>query len=553
MAMAEVKGGYGEDGIYRSLFPPVPIPLQTHHSLPALLFSGPLADPSNSSSPLLVDSTTGFTIHCGDFQRLAKSVASGLSSIVGVSQGDVVLLLLGNTVYFPILFAAILSIGAVATTANPANTAAEIERQLRDSRAGFVVTMPDLVAKIGKNGQGFPTVILDGENAGAKFFQDHPRFVRFESLLAVDESKFPSAVRIRQGDPAALLYSSGTTGPSKGVLLSHGNLIAAVSILASKPNDNDDKVVTFILLPLFHIAGLIYSGCMMIYLAATMVVVRKFDLLHMLQCIQRFKITSLPMVPPIVVALLKHPAVESYDLSSLKRAASGAAPLAKETLEAFLAKFPQIQEFSQAYGMTETTGLGASGEAPFGSAGLLTANHEAKVTNVDTGKPLPPHSRGELWLRGPCIMQSYLNNPAATAATIDPEGWLHTGDIGYFDDDGFLFIVDRLKELIKYKGFQVAPAELEALLLAHPGIADAAVIPYPDDDAGEIPLACVVRGSGEAGKSLSKDEVMDFIARQVASHKRIRAVTFVPSIPKSATGKILRKDLLQVTRSRSKL
>ncbi|EFJ19994.1 hypothetical protein SELMODRAFT_268211 [Selaginella moellendorffii] len=527
--MAEVKGGYGEDGIYRSLFPPVPIPLQTHHSLPALLFSGPLADPSNSSSPLLVDSTTGFTIHCGDFQRLAKSVASGLSSILGVSQGDVVLLLLGNTVYFPILFAAILSIGAVATTANPANTAAEIERQLRDSRAGFVVTMPDLIAKIGKNDQGFPT-----------------------SLLGVDERKFPSAVRIRQGDPAALLYSSGTTGPSKGVVLSHGNLIAAVSILASKPKDNDDKVVTFILLPLFHIAGLIYSGCMMIYLAATMVVVRKFDLLHMLQCIQRFKITSLPMVPPIVVALLKHPAVESYDLSSLKRAASGAAPLAKETLEAFLAKFPQIQEFSQAYGMTETTGLGASGEAPFGSAGLLTANHEAKVMDVDAGKPLPPHSRGELWLRGPCIMQSYLNNPAATAATIDPEGWLHTGDIGYFDDDGFLFIVDRLKELIKYKGFQVAPAELEALLLAHPGIADAAVIPYPDDDAGEIPLACVVRGSGEEGKSLSKDEVMDFIARQVASHKRIRAVTFVPSIPKSATGKILRKDLLQTFGKRLK-
>ncbi|EFJ07428.1 hypothetical protein SELMODRAFT_429785 [Selaginella moellendorffii] len=527
MVMAEVnpaKGGHGEDGIYRSLFPPVPIPLQTHHNLPALLFSGPLADPSNSSSPLLVDSTTGFTIHCGDFQRLAKSVASGLSSILGVSQGDVVLLLLGNTVYFPILFAAVLSIGAVATTANPANTAAEIERQMRDSRAGFVVTMPDLVAKIGKNGQGFPTVILDGENVGAKFFRDHPRFVRFESLLAVDESKFPSAVRIRQGDPAALLYSSGTTGPSKGVVLSHGNLIAAVSILASKPRDNDDKVVTFILLPLFHIAGLIYSGCMMIYLAVTMVVVRKFDLLHMLQCIQRFKITNLPMVPPIVVALLKHPAVGNYDLSSLRKAGSGAAPLAKETLEAFLAKFPQIQEFSQAYGMTETTGLGA-GEAPFGSAGLLAANHEAKVMDVDAGKTLPPYSRGEVCLRGPCIMQSYLNNPAATAATIDPEGWLHTGDIGYFDDDGFLFIVDRLKELIK----------------------------YPDDDAGEIPLACVVRGSGEEGKSLSKDEVMDFIARQVASYKRIRAVTFVPSIPKSATGKILCKDLLQVTRSRSKL
>ncbi|KAF5179198.1 4-coumarate--CoA ligase-like, partial [Thalictrum thalictroides] len=204
------------------------------------------------------------------------------------------------------------------------------------------------------------------------------------------------------------------------------------------------------------------------------------------------------------------------------------------------------------YGMTETTGsvtrmLGPEETKRHGTVGRLSENMEAKIVDPITGEALPPGQRGELWLRGPIVMKGYVGDDEATAATLDSEGWLKTGDLCYFDTDGFLYIVDRLKELIKYKAYQVPPAELEHLLQSHPEIADVAVVPYPDEEAGQIPMAFVVR---KPGSNLTGIEVMEFVAKQVAPYKKIRRVAFVNSIPKSAAGKILRRELIDSIQSR---
>jgi len=277
------------------------------------------------------------------------------------------------------------------------------------------------------------------------------------------------------------------------------------------------------------------------------VTIPRFDLEQFLQVMQDYGVALAHLVPPIVLALAKHPIVDRYDLSKLKMIISAAAPLGEDVARACAERLgcPVLQ----GYGLTETSpATHVSPEVPEkikpAAVGPCVPNTESKVVDISTGAELGPDQNGEIWVRGPQVMKGYLNNPEATAATIDAEGWLHTGDIGYADEDGYFYIVDRVKELIKYKGFQVAPAELEALLLSHPAIADAAVIPSPDEEAGEIPKAFVVlRGE------VTADEIMAFVAERVAPHKKIRRVEFVEQIPKSAAGKILRRVLVERERS----
>jgi acyl-CoA synthetase (AMP-forming)/AMP-acid ligase II len=298
-------------------------------------------------------------------------------------------------------------------------------------------------------------------------------------------------------------------------------------------------------LPFFHIYGMLVLMNFALMRGLTTVTLPRFDLEAFLRVLQDWRIELAHVAPPIIVALAKHPAVDNYDLSHLKWLFSGAAPLGAEVTDAVERRLSV--KVRQGYGMTECSPAchyTPPGCERQGKAGLLVPNTEGVLVDPATGERVGPGVPGEVWVRGPQVMKGYLNNPEATAATVDGEGWLHTGDIGVVDQDGYLEITDRLKELIKVKGYQVAPAELEALLLKHPQIADAAVIPIPDAEAGERPKAFVV-----ATDALSSEQVMQFIDAHVAHYKRLAQVAFIDAIPKSPSGKILRRVLVERERA----
>jgi len=369
----------------------------------------------------------------------------------------------------------------------------------------------------------------------------------FDSLLESDGNVTPVAINPR-ADLVALPYSSGTTGLPKGVMLTHYNLVANMCQMDGLDYFHRDDTLLCVL-PLFHIYGLVVVLNMGLHLGATIVTMPRFDLEQFLGLIQKYRVTLSHIVPPIVLKLAKDPSVEKYDLSSLKMIFSGAAPLGPELSRECMQRIGC--GIRQGYGMTETSPVTHSSPADptkmkLGSIGPPAPNTECKLVDPATGAELGPNHEGEVCVRGPQNMKGYLNNPEATARTIDQNGWLHTGDIGYADEDGHFYIVDRVKELIKYKGFQVAPAELEAILLTHPAVADAAVIPCKDDEAGEVPKAFVV-----VKTETSPAAIMDFVAARVSPHKKIRAVEFIDQIPKSLSGKILRRVLIEKERNKT--
>jgi 4-coumarate--CoA ligase len=360
------------------------------------------------------------------------------------------------------------------------------------------------------------------------------------SVTALFGKPLAEQAAVGLGDAVVLPYSSGTTGLAKGVVLTHRNLVANLAQIEPMIDFGEhERTVAF--LPFFHIYGMQVLMNHGLAHGATVITMPRFDLEMFLKILQDERITRAFVAPPIVVALAKHPMVEQFDLSALDQVFSGAAPLSAELA---IETGKRIGcEVVQGYGMTElspVTHATPPGHVKPGSVGMLVPNTELTVIDTSTGSPLGLDEDGEVWVRGPQVMKGYLNNPGATSATIDKDGWLHTGDIGHVDADGHLYVVDRLKELIKYKGFQVPPAELEALLLSHPAVADAAVIGLPDDEAGEIPVAYVVL---KAGASASAAELAEHVAGQVAHYKQIRRVEFIDAVPKSASGKILRRIL----------
>jgi acyl-CoA synthetase (AMP-forming)/AMP-acid ligase II len=348
-------------------------------------------------------------------------------------------------------------------------------------------------------------------------------------------------VNISPADIFALPYSSGTTGLPKGVMLTHRNIVVNMLQLDTVGHlrDGQDTLVCF--LPFFHIYGLVVTMLLGLWSGATLVVMPRFDLEQYLDLVEGYRATMLHVVPPVVLALAKSPALAGRDFSLVRKLFSGAAPLGADVIDQCTARVGCVMQ--QGYGMTEaspathtTTGDPATTRA--GSVGALVPLTECRVVDPVTGTDVQPGENGELWIRGPQIMLGYLNRPDETRATLDAQGWLHTGDIGHADADGHFFIVDRLKELIKYKGLQIAPAELESVLLSHPSVADAAVVPRKDEDAGEIPHAFVVLKA-----PATAEELTAFVAQRVASYKRIRRMDFIDAIPKSPSGKILRRVL----------
>ncbi|XP_021273868.1 4-coumarate--CoA ligase-like 6 isoform X5 [Herrania umbratica] len=476
-----------ETGIYSSKHSSVSLPTDCFLDIVSFIFSH-----QHDGVTALIDSSSGYSISYSKLLPLIQSMASGLHHL-GVSQGDVVLLLLPNSVYFPIIFLSVLYLGAIVTAMNPLASMLEIKKQIADSGVRFAFTLLDKVDKLknlGVHAIGVPENLnLDSEKTD---------FLLFHKLIEGQFDKAPRPV-IRQQDTAAIMNSSG--------LLSLGTSI---------------------------------------------VVMRRFNATEMVNVIDKYGVTHFPVVPPILTTLtMRAKGVRENSFKSLKQVSCGAASLTRKAIEDFVQAVPHV-DFIQGYGMTESTAVGNRGfnnekHHKYSSVGLLAPNMQAKVVDWNSGSSLPPGSYGELWLRGPGIMQGYLNNVEATRMTIDKDGWLRTGDIVCFDEDGYMYVSDRLKEIIKYKGYQIAPADLEAILISHPEILDSAVIPAIDEVAGEIPVAFVVR---RQGSTLTQGAVMDFVAKQVAPYKKVRKVVFTKSIPKSAAGKTLRRELRNFLSSR---
>ncbi|MFJ6945695.1 4-coumarate--CoA ligase family protein [Streptomyces wuyuanensis] len=485
----------------------------------------------------LIDGTGGATITYAQLDTYHRRLAAAFAD-AGVRKGDVLALHSPNTIAYPTVFYAATRAGASVTTVHPLSTAEEFAKQLRDSSARWIVTVSPLLEAARSAAElvgGIEEIFVCDEADGHRSVPGMLGSTAPEPDVAIDPAE----------DVAALPYSSGTTGVPKGVMLTHRsiatNLAQLEPVIPMKPGDRILAV-----LPFFHIYGLTALMNAPLRKGATVVVLPRFDLDQFLGAIEKHRINALYVAPPIVLALAKHPAVARYDLSSLEYVVSAAAPLDARLARACSERLG-LPPVLQAYGMTELSPgthvvpLDAENPPP-GAVGKLLPGTEMRILALDDpGRDAAPGEEGEIAIRGPQVMKGYLNRPDATAAMIDDDGWVHTGDIGRVDEDGWLFVVDRVKELIKYKGFQVAPAELEALLLTHEGIADAAVIGVYDDDGNEIPKAYVVRQA--AAPDLSADAVLAHVAERVAPYKKVRRVEFIGGVPRAASGKILRREL----------
>ncbi|KAJ8755490.1 hypothetical protein K2173_019288 [Erythroxylum novogranatense] len=496
---------------------------------------------THSSRPCLIDGTSGDVYTYAQVELTSRKVASGLNKL-GIQHQDVIMLLLPNSPQFVLTFLGASYRGAITTAANPFFTPAEIAKQVKSSGAKLIITQACYVDKVKDlvNEVGVMIMCIDSPPDGC---------LHFSELTQADESNLPE-VDFSPEDVVALFYSSGTTGLPKGVMLTHKGLITSVAQQVDGDNPNlylHSEDVILCVLPMFHIYALNSIMLCGLRVGGAILLMPKFDIGTLLALVQRYKVTVAPMVPPIVLAIAKSDETDKYDLSSVRILKSGAAPLGKELEDTVRTKFPNAT-LGQGYGMTEAGPVLAMclafAKEPFdikpGSCGTVVRNAEMKIVDPETGASLPRNQPGEFCIRGDQIMKGYLNDPEATSRTIDKRGWLHTGDIGYIDDDDELFIVDRLKELIKYKGYQVPPAELEAMLIAHPDISDAAVVAMKDEASGEVPVAFVVRSKNS---QITEDEIKQYISKQVVFYKRLKKVFFIEAIPKAPSGKILRKVL----------
>ncbi|MEE1835291.1 4-coumarate--CoA ligase family protein [Streptomyces sp. SP17KL33] len=488
--------------------------------------------------PALIDGVDGTTLTYEQLNRFHRRLAAAFAD-AGVRKGDVLALHSPNTIAYPTAFYAATRAGATVTTVHPLATPGELATQLQDSGASWIVTVSPLLETARAAAErvgGIREIFVCDSAPGHRSLIDMLASAAPEPAVDIDPVT----------DLAALPYSSGTTGVPKGVMLTHRSIATNLAQLEPvMPAGPGDRILA--VLPFFHIYGLTALMNAPLRLGATVVVLPRFDLEGYLKAIAEHRITHLYVAPPIVLALAKHPAAERYDLSTVQHILSAAAPLDARLAAACSTRL-SLPPVVQGYGMTELSPcshlvpLVQAAVAPPGTVGKLIAGTEMRIVSLDDpGKEVGVGEPGEIVIRGPQVMKGYLGRPQATAEMIDADGWLFTGDIGHVDADGWLYVVDRVKELIKYKGFQVAPAELEALLVTHPGIADAAVIGHYDDDGNEVPHAFVVRRP--TAHALSEGEVMMYVAERVAPYKRVRHVTFIADVPRAASGKILRREL----------
>ncbi|KAK4037160.1 hypothetical protein OUZ56_029202 [Daphnia magna] len=458
------------------------------------------------------------------------ALATGLQTKFNLKRGDNVAIILPNCLEYPVVIFAVMLTGGCATLINPAQTISELEHSFRLAKPKLCIGTEDCIVKF----EGIykdlskrpPFVLLNAPTTSHS--------ITIENLTALGKKQtFQQPTIDTREDAALILFSSGTTGIPKGVVLTHFNLIAArrqTQELAKAVRRRDPQPSGTIpvaeclaaVLPFYHTYGIsgVFDNLMG---GLRFVIIPNFSLHLFLQAVQDYKITVVSLVPAIAVQLAKQPVEHLYDLSSLRVIRSGASALSADTINDLKRKLNCT--VYQGYGMTEAT-----------------------VMDRDTHETLGPNQEGEICVRGPIVMKGYVGDAEATRATIDSQGWLHTGDVGYYDEEGYFFITDRMKELIKYKGLQVSPTELERILLTHPDVVDVAVAPIADPSAGEIPRAYIVKRQGGA---VTSDELARFLSDKVSAYKRLRGgVVFIDAVPKTSTGKIVRRALTTKTMSK---
>ncbi|GAA6006146.1 hypothetical protein JCM11491_002048 [Sporobolomyces phaffii] len=534
--------------IYTSPFEPVP---ETYvGGLFDFIFSA--SNPNYTPDAVaLIDGPTGTKTTFDQLRSLSLQLASGYTSRAGLARGDTILIFSPNSTLYPALIFGGEAAGLVVSTANSSYTATELAHQLELSSAKVVLVGADLV-EIAKEAAKHCRIdeksiyVLPG--VSGRLPSDLGGLKSYEELKGSKDFKPVKYTESQAKSQVALLpFSSGTTGKAKGVELSVFNITSCVQQTIQTKDLFDQKDNMLAVLPLYHIFGLQVSLHLTLYNGGTMTILPKFDLPLALDLVQKYKCTAACLVPPIVLGIAKHPIVDKYDLSSLRYILSGAAPLSADLQDAVSKRLKGRTKVVQGWGMTETTSVGLiptlSRPVPVGAVGQLISGVEGRLVD-DNGKDAKKGEAGELWVRGPNIMLGYTRNEQATKETINSDGWLMTGDVALVDKDGFFFLQERKKEMLKVKGFQVIPSELEGVLLSHPRIADAAVIGvYSEEEATEYPRAYIVP-SPDADKKTIADEARRWIETKLAPHKRLKGgVVVLEAIPKLPSGKILRKDL----------
>jgi len=538
----------GKETHYSSKYPDVIIP---EVSAPELILKSLKSGPSRT---IIVDGLSLREFSSHEIAQKIEKAGKGFANL-GLKKGEIVGIILPNVPEYSIVYHGLGLVGGIASLINPEYTVDELSKTLSTVKPKFLICTPAVFNKIKQDLStifpnvekivviSVPNVNSDEVKALAK--ENKPGLILSLLELLDNDGDYPRVPIDPKKDVAVIPFSSGTTGLFKGVCLTHYNVIAntyQTQVIETSTYRKNDTLMG--ILPFFHIYGLMLFLMLMLKQQYRVVVLPKFEPVKFLQLIERFKVSISFVVPPVALMFAKSPLIDNYDLSSLRILFSGAAPLSDNVEKEIINRFKGNITIKQGYGMTEAspaTMVNPYGGERSGSVGLLLPNQIAKIVSTDSGETLDIGARGEICVKGPNVMLGYYNNEKATADTIDKDGFLHTGDIGYVDEDGYYFVVDRVKELIKYKGFQIPPAELEALLLSHPAIADTCVVGIESGDAGEIPRAYVVL---KPNQKVSDKELHEWVNKKVSNYKRFRGgIFFIPQIPKSATGKLLRKDL----------
>ncbi|EJK62442.1 hypothetical protein THAOC_16948 [Thalassiosira oceanica] len=536
------------DGKVADVCSPFP-PISTSYDVPVPEFvSKDWGSPELSSKVAIRDGSTGEVRTFGDYSRHMTNTANALKTEFGLgSEHTAAIYSLNNVDYLPISLA-VGQLGAKISPINPLSTVSEMTRILVPSNSKILFTHAKLLPVALEAVKEAPcvehVVVIPDAEADTKL----EGVVQLEDLLAFNSSDERDVgsdhVEHVNKHPWLLPYSSGTTGLPKGVMLTHGNMLANLLQLEAVEKESFPRHESLISpLPFFHIYGLMASLLYCGWQGQTLITTSaRFDLANFCALVSEHRPSRAHLVPPIILGLSKHPLVDDYDMTSLEWIVSAAAPLGEEAEKAAEARLGT--RVKQAWGMSELSPLGTfNHDADPRGVGPLVSSTEGKVIDPVTGESLGPNESGELCIRGPQVMAGYLNNEEKTNECLSDGGWLRTGDLAHYTDDGYFYITDRIKELIKVRGFPVAPAELEDLLLTNEDVQDSAVVQVPDEASGELPRAYVVLKPTADPAEVTEDVLKDWVKERVSPYKRLHSVKFVEQIPKSASGKILRRLL----------